>query len=186
MSFSNAQVGLPRAGSLLQVTDGFGNTYANVAQLTVGGMSGTLVTANALGGGLNNLTLAGSPEYLTTLTSAQILSASGGITIVPAFGASSAVVVVNSWYANVAGASAYASGVGGLFYGTSGGPAADLGDKSVFRSASGAFTLSGPVSNVSGLLSGYVNTAVVYATTSSYVSGNGTGYVNVLWMPITV
>ena len=80
------------------------------------------------------------------------------------------------------------SGAGGLYYGSSGGIPADLGDRNIFRSAlsGGAMAFGGPVSATTGALSGYANLAIVYSVSSAYVSGNGTGIINCLWSPLPV
>ena len=190
MSFSASPAGFPRAGSVFKITDAFGNSYGNIAHLTFQGLSGTKHLQNtALGGGTSDVTMFGAPIFTSTvtLTSAQIAASSGvPVTVVPAMGPSSAVVVVNSWYTNLPGNSGWVSGVGGLYYTSSGVAAADLGDKDVFRSLSGALALSGPVANVSGLLTNYANAPLVYQASTPYINGNGTGIINVAWIPITV
>lgn len=182
MSFTSGPASLPRAGSINLITDQYGNGVANVSTLQLTG------GARLIPGG-TGATMALTPAYLSTtqLASSQILAASGvPVTVVPAQGNGVAVVVLNSWYTSIAGTTAYVSGVGGLYYTGSGSTAADLGDKSVFRAVSGAMTLGGPVTNASGFLTLYSNTPVVYQATSGYISGNGTGIINVAWMAVPV
>lgn len=120
------------------------------------------------------------------LTSAQILAANATpVVIVPAPGAGQAIVVTSVTY-NLVAATQYATGTGGgLYYGTGSGTAIDVHGVTTFNSAASSTAIYLPlVANTA--VANVVNLAVVFSATAAFITGTGTGSINVDYIVVTL